>query len=201
MPFDPICNWRRHVQERVKGTISPQRGHGTYLSPFNRDPPAPAHFRIQVWLIIPVLSFTFDVSHSNQQRTTTRYTPPAPPSLPSPPPLLPLLSLPPLGPFFQSISAIDSSNLSIADINNVLGTNEPGFSPTLAVGARSIVDDAFNSIFGFFGINDNEITRRLSSPFNSTVLQPIWTFDLDALMADRQNFQRDVANRSLDSLD
>ncbi|KAH9047438.1 hypothetical protein EDB83DRAFT_2523082 [Lactarius deliciosus] len=195
MPFDAICNSKRHVQERVKGTISPQRGHGIYLSPFNQDPPAPAHFRIQVWLIIPVLSFTFLTLINDELQHDTRL--PHLHHYPRRLPCFPCFLCPPP----RSISAIDSSNLSIADINNVLGTNEPGFSPTLAVGARSIVDDAFNSIFGFFGINDNEITRRLSSPFNSTVLQPIWTFDLDALMADRQNFQRDVANRSLDSLD
>ncbi|KAH9019590.1 hypothetical protein EDB83DRAFT_2320724 [Lactarius deliciosus] len=79
-------------------------------------------------------------------------------------------------------------------LSATLGTNEPGFSPTPAVGARSIVDDALNLIFGLFSINDDvtsgilptrggldstqEITRRLPSPFNSTFLQPIGSFDL-----------------------
>ncbi|KAH9059773.1 hypothetical protein EDB87DRAFT_1577432 [Lactarius vividus] len=46
-----------------------------------------------------------------------------------------------------------------------------------------------------------EVTRRQTSPFNSTFLQPIGSFDLEALMADLQNFQRDLASRSLKSLD
>ncbi|KAH9171571.1 hypothetical protein EDB89DRAFT_1090914 [Lactarius sanguifluus] len=128
----------------------------------------------------------------------------------------PALSVP-LGPFFQSIPTIDTSNLSIAEFNNILNMNELGSSPAPAVGARSIVDDALNSIFGLFGVNGNltsgilptrdgldstqEITRRLSSPFNSTFLQPIGSFDLEALMADLQDFQRDVASRSLNYLD
>ncbi|KAH9047155.1 hypothetical protein EDB84DRAFT_1557832 [Lactarius hengduanensis] len=58
----------------------------------------------------------------------------------------------PLGPFFQSIPTVATANLSIADFNNILST---GSSPAPAVGARSIFDGALNSIFGFFGVNDN----------------------------------------------
>ncbi|KAH8978833.1 hypothetical protein EDB92DRAFT_526750 [Lactarius akahatsu] len=124
----------------------------------------------------------------------------------------------PLGPFFESIPTVATANLSIADFNKILDMNEPGSSPAPAAAARSL-DGALNSIFGLFGVNDNltggiflptrdgldstqEITRRLASPIiNSTFLQPIGSSDLEALMADLQNFQRDVASRSLNSLD
>ncbi|KAH9059777.1 hypothetical protein EDB87DRAFT_1577435 [Lactarius vividus] len=123
-------------------------------------------------------------------------------------------------PLFQSIPTIDRfGNLGVTDLNNIHIVNKPDSSPALVVGARSIFGDVFSTILGLFGgggdsgillgrdgvnsvrgIFGRQCGTSLFSG-NQTFLPPVGSCDLDALIADLQNFQRDVASRLLNSFD
>ncbi|KAI9444029.1 hypothetical protein H4582DRAFT_1053814 [Lactarius indigo] len=119
-----------------------------------------------------------------------------------------------LGDSFQSVPTDDGLSSGSFNIKDLQDPHN-----LVATGRRSIVDDALNTIAGLFGgggdpgvllgrdsVNSvREIFRRqcgaslLSGAPN--FLPPVGSCDVDALISDLQNFQRDVASRSLNSLD
>ncbi|KAH9059774.1 hypothetical protein EDB87DRAFT_743349 [Lactarius vividus] len=101
-----------------------------------------------------------------------------------------------LGDSFQSVPT------NVSSLFGPLGLKDPRLG--VALGSRSGGDNG-GILLGRDGVDSvREIFRRDCGSLNVggvTVPQPIGSCDLDSLITDLQNFQRDLASRSLNSLE